>query len=95
LNVPDYQVEVVSLDGSDQLTTNRGVKLAGAVPRDSVSGPIDTLVIAGGPGSESENMIPTISAGSPMLLTARVASRQSIPERFYLPLLALSMVRER
>jgi transcriptional regulator GlxA family with amidase domain len=52
-NVPDYQVEVVSSDGSDQLTTNRGIKLAGAVPRDSVSGPIDTLVVAGGPGAES------------------------------------------
>jgi transcriptional regulator GlxA family with amidase domain len=51
-NVPDYQVEVVSSDGSDQLMTSRGIKLAGAVPRDSVSGPIDTLVIAGGPGAE-------------------------------------------
>jgi transcriptional regulator GlxA family with amidase domain len=57
-NVPDYQVEVVSSDGSDQLTTNRGIKLAEAVPRDSVSGPIDTLVIAGGPGSESGDYDP-------------------------------------
>jgi len=52
-NVPDYQVEVVSSDGSDQLMTNRGIKLTGAVPRDGVSGPIDTLVIAGGPGAEN------------------------------------------
>src|SRR5216683_2552380 len=52
-NVPDYQVEVVSSDGSDQLMTNRGIKLAGAVQRDGVSGPIDTLVIAGGPGAEN------------------------------------------
>jgi transcriptional regulator GlxA family with amidase domain len=52
-NVPDYQVEVVSSDGSDLLMTNRGIKLAGAVPRDRVSGPIDTLVIAGGQGAES------------------------------------------
>jgi transcriptional regulator GlxA family with amidase domain len=52
-NVPDYQVEVVSSDGSDQLMTNRGIKIAGAVPRDCVSGPIDTLVIAGGPGAEN------------------------------------------
>jgi transcriptional regulator GlxA family with amidase domain len=51
-NVPDYQVEVVSSDGSDQLVTNRGIKLAGAVPRDGILGPIDTLVIAGGPGAE-------------------------------------------
>jgi len=52
-NVPDYLVEVVSSDGSDLLMTNRGIKLAGAVSRDGVSGPIDTLVIAGGPGAES------------------------------------------
>src|ERR1700736_2678505 len=52
-NVPDYQVEVVSSDGSEQLMTNRGIKRAGAVQRDRVSGPIDTLVIAGGPGAES------------------------------------------
>jgi transcriptional regulator GlxA family with amidase domain len=52
-NVSGYQVEVVSWDGSDQLVTNRGIKLAGAVPRERVSGSIDTLVIAGGPGAES------------------------------------------
>jgi transcriptional regulator GlxA family with amidase domain len=52
-NVPDYQVEVVSSDGSDQLMTSRGITLAAAVPRDGVSGPIDTLVIAGGPGAEN------------------------------------------
>ena len=52
-NVSDYRVEVVAWDGSDQLLTNRGLKLGGAVPRDSISGPIDTLVIAGGPGAES------------------------------------------
>ena len=51
-NVADYQVTLVSSDGKDQLMTNRGIKLAGAVPRDSVSGPIDTLVIAGGPDPE-------------------------------------------
>ncbi|RZU42195.1 AraC family transcriptional regulator with amidase-like domain [Edaphobacter modestus] len=54
-NVADYQVEVVSSDGSNQLMTNRGIKLAGAVQRDEVSGPIDTLVIAGGPGAENGN----------------------------------------
>jgi hypothetical protein len=32
-NVPDYQVNVVTSDGSDQLMTHRGIKLAGAVPR--------------------------------------------------------------
>ena len=52
-NVADYQVTLVSSDGTDHLMTNRGIKLAGAVPRNSVSSPIDTLVIAGGPGAES------------------------------------------
>src|ERR1700749_619650 len=52
-NVPDYRVQVVASDGSDQLATNRGLKFGGAVPRASISGPIDTLVIAGGPGAES------------------------------------------
>jgi transcriptional regulator GlxA family with amidase domain len=51
-NVSDYQVEIVSEDGSDQLITNRGINLAGAVSPARVSGPIDTLVIAGGPGAE-------------------------------------------
>jgi transcriptional regulator GlxA family with amidase domain len=52
-NVADYQVTLVSSDGTDHLMTNRGIKLAGAVPRNSVSSPIDTLVIAGGLGAES------------------------------------------
>jgi transcriptional regulator GlxA family with amidase domain len=52
-NVADYQVTLVSSDGRDQLMTNCGIKLAGAAPRDSVSGLIDTLIIAGGPDAES------------------------------------------
>ena len=38
-NVSDYQVEIVSEDGSDQLITNRGINLAGAVSPARVSGP--------------------------------------------------------
>src|ERR1700756_1256841 len=52
-NVPHYRVSVVAADGSGELETNRGVKIAGAVSRDDVSGSIDTLVIAGGPGAET------------------------------------------
>src|ERR1700759_1745774 len=52
-NVPDYQVALVASDGSDQLQTNRGIRLAGAVPRESLAGAIDTLIVAGGPGAES------------------------------------------
>jgi transcriptional regulator GlxA family with amidase domain len=52
-NVPDYQITLVASDNSNQLQTNRGIRLAGAVPRDRISGQIDTLVVAGGPGAES------------------------------------------
>ncbi|UWZ83330.1 GlxA family transcriptional regulator [Occallatibacter riparius] len=52
-SVPEYQISVVAHDGSGELDTNRGVRIAGAVSPDAVSGPIDTLVIAGGPGAES------------------------------------------
>ena len=51
-NVGDYEVSVVASDGSDRLLTSRGVSLAGAVPRDAISGRIDTFVVAGGPGAE-------------------------------------------
>jgi hypothetical protein len=40
-------------NGSRTLETNRGLYLSGAIPIEDVSGPIDTLVIAGGPGAES------------------------------------------
>jgi transcriptional regulator GlxA family with amidase domain len=52
-NVPGYQVVVVSTDGAPELRTNRGITLGGAVPHDSVSGLIDTLIVAGGPGAAS------------------------------------------
>jgi transcriptional regulator GlxA family with amidase domain len=52
-NAPDYKVEIATPDGSCQLETNRGFSLTGATPIRDVLGPIDTLVIAGGPGAES------------------------------------------
>src|SRR5438477_9613925 len=52
-NVRGYDVVVVTTDGSAELETNRRVKLAGAVPHDSISGAIDTLIVPGGPGAES------------------------------------------
>jgi transcriptional regulator GlxA family with amidase domain len=52
-NVPDYQVDLVSFDGSQGLLTSRGLSFAGAMPHDEITGRIDTLVIAGGPGAES------------------------------------------
>jgi transcriptional regulator GlxA family with amidase domain len=51
-SVPGYEVLVVTTDGSTELKTNRSVHLGGAVPHSRVSGPIDTLVVVGGPGAE-------------------------------------------
>jgi transcriptional regulator GlxA family with amidase domain len=52
-NVPGYKVEIATPDGDHQLRTNRGFSLTDAIPIQDVSGPIDTLVIAGGPGAET------------------------------------------
>jgi transcriptional regulator GlxA family with amidase domain len=52
-NAPGYSVEVGAPDGSHSLKTNRGIALSGAIPIQDISGRIDTLVIAGGPGAES------------------------------------------
>jgi len=48
-----YEVLVVAADGSAELQTERGIRLAGAVPVAAAAGAIDTLVIAGGRGAES------------------------------------------
>jgi transcriptional regulator GlxA family with amidase domain len=52
-NIPEYEIVLVSTDGSNQLLSDRGVGLTGAVSRGSVTGKIDTLVIVGGPGAEN------------------------------------------
>lgn len=50
---PDYQVTVVESERGGSLATSRGIGLTGALPRESITGHIDTLVIVGGPGAES------------------------------------------
>jgi len=52
-NVKGYEVVVGSWDRSRSLETNCGVAFTNAVPLKSLKGPIDTLVVAGGPGAES------------------------------------------
>jgi transcriptional regulator GlxA family with amidase domain len=52
-NAPGYNVQIATPDGTRQLRTNRGFSLTDATPIQEVLGPIDTLVIAGGPGAES------------------------------------------
>lgn len=51
--VADYSVCIATPGQGEQLVTNRGVALARATPIREISGPIHTLVIAGGPGAES------------------------------------------
>ena len=53
--VPDYRIQLANPGPERTLQTNRGVVLAEATPIADVDGPIDTLVIAGGPGAESGN----------------------------------------
>jgi transcriptional regulator GlxA family with amidase domain len=52
-NVPGYQVQLGTPGDGDTLQTNRSVVLAGAKPTVELIGPIDTLIIAGGPGAET------------------------------------------
>src|SRR3984885_10517698 len=52
-NAPEYEIQLANPGVERTLQTNRGVVLAEATPIADVRGPIDTLVIAGGPGAES------------------------------------------
>ncbi len=51
-NISDYEVTLVESEDGKLLSGN-GIGLSGAVPRENISGQIDTLVIVGGPGAES------------------------------------------
>ena len=52
-NAPNYEIQLANPGTERTLQTNRGVVLGDATPISDVHGPIDTLVIAGGPGAES------------------------------------------
>ena len=52
-NAPNYEIQVANSGPDRSLQTNRGLVLAGATPIAEVHGPIDTLVVTGGPGAES------------------------------------------
>jgi hypothetical protein len=49
-NAPGYVVQLGSPGTDAHPQTNRGIALAGAIPFSEINGPIDTLVIVGGPG---------------------------------------------
>ena len=69
-NAPDYEIQLANPGLERTLQTNRGVVLADATPIADLNGPIDTLVIAGGPGAESGSYDPNFIAW-----IARVARR--------------------
>ena len=52
-SAPDYTIQMGSTDGGRHLQTNRGFALTDAIPLSELTGPIDTLLVAGGPGAES------------------------------------------
>jgi transcriptional regulator GlxA family with amidase domain len=54
-SVPGYEIVLGSPDGDRALHSNRGISLTGAKPLVEIDGPIDTLMIAGGPGAEDGN----------------------------------------
>ena len=50
---PGYEVQIGNPGPDRCLQTNRGVSLTGAAPIEEINGPIDTLIITGGPGAET------------------------------------------
>jgi transcriptional regulator GlxA family with amidase domain len=61
-NGPDYVIQLANPGLERTLQTNRGLLLGDATPVADVYGPIDTLVIAGGPGAESGRHDPNFIA---------------------------------
>lgn len=61
-NAPGYEIQLANPGLERTLQTNRGVVLADATPIADVQGPIDTLVIAGGPGAENGSYDPNFIA---------------------------------
>ncbi len=61
-NAPDYEIRLANPGRERTLQTNRGVVLADATPIANVHGPIDTLVIAGGPSAERGSYDPNFIA---------------------------------
>src|SRR5260370_5022247 len=61
-NAPDYEIQLANPGVGRTLRTNRGLVLADATPIADLHGPIDTLVIAGGPGAESSTYDPSFIA---------------------------------
>ena len=61
-NAPNYEIQLANPGLERTIQTHRGFVLADATPIADVHGPIDTLVIAGGPGAESGRYDPNFIA---------------------------------
>lgn len=51
-NAPDYEIQLATPEAGRRLQTNRGLDLGPAASTSSIRGPIDTLIVVGGPGAE-------------------------------------------
>src|ERR1700758_3550962 len=61
-NAPNYEIQLANPGLERTIQTHRGFVLADATPIADVHGPIDPLVIAGGPGAESGRYDPNFIA---------------------------------
>jgi transcriptional regulator GlxA family with amidase domain len=61
-NAPDYEIQLANSGPERTLLTNRGLTLGDATPISECHGPIDTLVLVGGPGAESGSYDPAFIA---------------------------------
>jgi transcriptional regulator GlxA family with amidase domain len=61
-SLPDYDVQIGNPGTERTLATNRRFALTDAIPIAEITGPIDTLVIAGGPGAETGTYDPAFVA---------------------------------
>src|SRR6185437_16270084 len=62
-NADGYDVTIGTPGPGRTLETNRRFALTDAVPIAEITGPIDTLIIAGGPGAETDIYDPSLSRG--------------------------------
>ncbi len=75
-NAPGYEVQLANPGTERSLKTNRAIVLGDATPIAEISGPIDTLIVVGGPGAESGTYDPVFIAwiASAAKRSRRVAS---------------------
>ncbi len=61
-NAEGYDIVIGTPGPERKLETNRGFALTDAVPINEIDGPVDTLIVAGGPGAESGCYDPSLVA---------------------------------